>query len=205
MIALFGSFPYWVQALLVLAFIGLALVFLLMPFAVFGLKPRMEEVELQLSEIRAELRTLNMRLTRGEGASSPERESDYGTRSAQQNEPAPRRNYEEEDIPLPSRVERILRPSHSEPVLRSDAPAESPVMKPRQNWEPPAHKERTQPRDIGSVPWGSHKAAENRPLESREEMSRRPTAEDERRRREEEDRRNVRPRSEPTLRWPPRP
>ncbi|EHH68636.1 hypothetical protein GMO_14060 [Gluconobacter morbifer G707] len=40
----------------------LGLVFLCMPFAVFGLKPRMLEMEYQLAELRAEIQSISLRL-----------------------------------------------------------------------------------------------------------------------------------------------
>ncbi|NHN85610.1 hypothetical protein GOB93_13305 [Acetobacter musti] len=60
--------PLWGQMLLltVLAVSGVA--FLLMPFAVFGLKGRLSEIELQLADVRADLRVIAMRL----GSVAPE-------------------------------------------------------------------------------------------------------------------------------------
>lgn len=55
--------PDWsgLVALLLLLLTGLA--YLLMPFAVFGLKGRLEGLEAQLDEIQAELRAVSLRLT----------------------------------------------------------------------------------------------------------------------------------------------
>jgi len=55
--------PPWtgLLALLLLLLVGLA--YLLMPFAVFGVKGRLEAIEAQLDELQAELRTLSLRLT----------------------------------------------------------------------------------------------------------------------------------------------
>ena len=60
--------PWWGQlALLVLALL-FAVAFLMMPFAVFGLKGRLDLLEAQLDDIHAELRMLAMRLPDAEPA-----------------------------------------------------------------------------------------------------------------------------------------
>ncbi|AOX17128.1 hypothetical protein [Kozakia baliensis] len=64
MTSLLEWMPLWMQLLLGLAGLALGLIFLLMPFSVFGVKSRLEEVELQLGEVRAELRVIAMRLAR---------------------------------------------------------------------------------------------------------------------------------------------
>ncbi len=54
--------PWWAHLaiLLVLLFFGLMLV--LMPFSVFGTKPRLEAIEARLDEIQGEIRSLALRL-----------------------------------------------------------------------------------------------------------------------------------------------
>lgn len=54
--------PAWtgLLALIVLLLVGLA--YLLMPFAVFGVKGRLESIEAQLDELQAEIRSLSARL-----------------------------------------------------------------------------------------------------------------------------------------------
>jgi len=71
--------------------LGLGLVFILMPFSVFGVKPRLEEVELQLSEVRAELRIIAMRLAQGGNETGPSGEPVFvpPRRTATPAEPAP--------------------------------------------------------------------------------------------------------------------
>ncbi|MGI4978258.1 MAG: hypothetical protein ACRYG6_15065 [Janthinobacterium lividum] len=54
--------PWWVQTLLVVAGVLFALAFLLMPFAVFGVKSRLDSLELHLEELGVELRSLSLRL-----------------------------------------------------------------------------------------------------------------------------------------------
>ena len=58
----FSWLPGWAFGCLVVvaALFGLAL--LCMPFAVFGTKPRLQDLEFQIAEMRAELRALNLRL-----------------------------------------------------------------------------------------------------------------------------------------------
>ncbi len=54
--------PWWVQTLLVVAGVLFALAFLLMPFATFGVKSRLDSLELHLEELGVELRSLSLRL-----------------------------------------------------------------------------------------------------------------------------------------------
>lgn len=93
------SLPLWMQFLAGFILLGLGLVFILMPFSVFGVKPRLEEVELQLSEVRAELRIIAMRLAQGGNETGPSGEPVFvpPRRTATPAEPAPlspRRQHE---------------------------------------------------------------------------------------------------------------
>ena len=54
--------PWWVHLAVLLAGGLFALLFLAMPFAVFGLKGRLEGIEVRLDEIQAEIRSLSLRL-----------------------------------------------------------------------------------------------------------------------------------------------
>ncbi|GBQ70753.1 hypothetical protein AA103196_2584 [Ameyamaea chiangmaiensis NBRC 103196] len=54
--------PWWLQLALLLGAFLLGVAFLLMPFAVFGVKGRLAEVELELGEVKAELRVIAARL-----------------------------------------------------------------------------------------------------------------------------------------------
>ncbi|WP_438382058.1 hypothetical protein ABHV46_14430 [Asaia sp. BMEF1] len=65
------SLPLWMQFLAGFILLGLGLMFILMPFSIFGVKPRLEEVELQLNEVRAELRIIAMRLAQGSSETGP--------------------------------------------------------------------------------------------------------------------------------------
>ena len=63
--------PGWtgLLALLVLLLVGLA--YLLMPFAVFGVKGRLETIEAQLDELQAEIRSLRL------GGEAPRRQASF--------------------------------------------------------------------------------------------------------------------------------
>ncbi|MFB9970432.1 hypothetical protein ACFFMP_10615 [Pseudoroseomonas cervicalis] len=54
--------PEWTGLLLLLLGLLCAAAFLLMPFSVFGVKARLEALEVQLDEIQAELREIALRL-----------------------------------------------------------------------------------------------------------------------------------------------
>jgi hypothetical protein len=55
--------PGWTGLLAVLILVLVGLAYLLMPFIVFGVKGRLEALEIQLDEIQAELRSIAMRMT----------------------------------------------------------------------------------------------------------------------------------------------
>ena len=54
--------PWWVHLVVLLAAALFGLLFLLMPFSVFGVKARLEGVEARLDEIQGEIRSLALRL-----------------------------------------------------------------------------------------------------------------------------------------------
>ena len=54
--------PLWLQVFLVVTAVVYGLFFLMIPFAVFGLKGRLAEIELQQHEIQADLRSVSMNL-----------------------------------------------------------------------------------------------------------------------------------------------
>ena len=54
--------PWWVHLVLLLGLSLFGLLFLLMPFSVFGVKARLEGVEARLDEIQGEIRSLALRL-----------------------------------------------------------------------------------------------------------------------------------------------
>lgn len=54
--------PWWVHLAIILVALLFGLVFLLMPFSVFGVKARLEGLEARLDEIQGEIRSLSLRL-----------------------------------------------------------------------------------------------------------------------------------------------
>ncbi len=63
--------PWWVPALLLIPCLIYALLALLVPFGVFGLKGRLEVIEARLDEIQGEIRTLSLRLPAAIGEDLP--------------------------------------------------------------------------------------------------------------------------------------
>jgi hypothetical protein len=55
--------PEWTGLLILVVGLLCAAAFLMMPFSVFGVKARLEALEVQLDEIQAEIRSLALRLT----------------------------------------------------------------------------------------------------------------------------------------------
>jgi hypothetical protein len=88
--------PGWVPALLVSAAALYALVLLAMPFSVFGLKGRLDDIEGQLDEISARLDDIQMALRAGAGPEHP---------PARAPEPAPPQ-VEAATPPMPPRLSR---------------------------------------------------------------------------------------------------
>ncbi|WP_025840843.1 hypothetical protein [Asaia platycodi] len=104
------SLPLWMQFLAGFILLGLGLMFILMPFSIFGVKPRLEEVELQLNEVRAELRIIAMRLAQGGSETGPSGEPVFAPprRSSVPVEPA---------APVVTPVSRAVEPPRaSEPM-----------------------------------------------------------------------------------------
>lgn len=54
--------PWWTHLVILLAILFVALMFILMPFSVFGLKSRLDGIEARLDEIQGEIRSLALRL-----------------------------------------------------------------------------------------------------------------------------------------------
>ncbi len=68
--------PWWANLAIVIVGLLFALMFLLMPFAVFGVKGRLDLLEARLDEIQGEIRSLSLRLPEpgsGNDRTSPDR------------------------------------------------------------------------------------------------------------------------------------
>jgi hypothetical protein len=80
--------PDWTGLLALLLLILVGLAYLLMPFSVFGVKSRLDVIEAQLDELRAEIRGLGLRMDAPRRAIATEEWVDPPPRRAE--EPAPR-------------------------------------------------------------------------------------------------------------------
>ncbi|RKK02324.1 hypothetical protein EBE87_11530 [Pseudoroseomonas wenyumeiae] len=69
--------PEWTGLLILVVGLLCAAAFLLMPFSVFGVKARLEAIEVQLDEIQAEIRSLALRLSEPELPPRPPITEDY--------------------------------------------------------------------------------------------------------------------------------
>lgn len=80
--------PEWTGLIVLLVLLLLALCLVVMPFSVFGVKGRLDNIEAQLDELRAEMRVLASRLPdarrpgwQGESDPEPPLRSDSGGRA----------------------------------------------------------------------------------------------------------------------------
>ena len=106
--------PWWVHVAIIMVVVLCGLLFLLMPFSVFGTKARLEGIEARLDEIQGEIRSLAIRLP--EIAYDDDRE--YGRDDGRDDGRAGGLEYGRPPIP-PRRAEpRIVRPpGRTEPRL----------------------------------------------------------------------------------------
>jgi len=65
--------PWWVPIALIVPALLYGLAFLIMPFAVLGLKSRLDRIDVRLDEIQGEIRSLSLRLREPAG---PRRDPD---------------------------------------------------------------------------------------------------------------------------------
>jgi hypothetical protein len=131
--------PWWAQlALLVLALL-FAVAFLLMPFAVFGLKGRLDLLEAQLDDMHADLRVLAMRLPDAEPG-RPERRvmvepEEYDAAPASRGTQVRNRSHPlRADDRRPRGDDSVAR-SDDRPVVR-DGAREHDRSEPRLRWPP---------------------------------------------------------------------
>ncbi len=69
--------PEWTGLLILVVGLLCAAAFLLMPFSVFGVKARLEAIEVQLDEIQAEIRSLAIQLSEPEMPARPPISEDW--------------------------------------------------------------------------------------------------------------------------------
>ena len=132
--------PMWAQLALLLLGLLFAVALLLMPFAVFGLKGRLDLLEAQLDDIHADLRVLAMRLPDGE----PQRSVRRGVVERDRTDPEPQvagrpgrpqdRNPERTH---PLRAENRSQPRDEREPVR-DTGRERDRSEPRLRWPPAA-------------------------------------------------------------------
>lgn len=97
--------PWWVHLAILLAVLFVALMFVLMPFSVFGTKSRLEGIEARLDEIQGEIRSLALRLP------EPSTEMEDEAR------PMPRGGFRPPIPPAPSSRGAPARTGRTEPRL----------------------------------------------------------------------------------------
>ncbi|MBS1101815.1 hypothetical protein JK202_02100 [Gluconobacter sp. Dm-62] len=202
----FSWLPGWAFGCLAVVAALFAMALLCMPFAVFGTKPRLQDLEFQIAELRAELRALNMRLavsTRSENvvgdrggqvASAAQKRTDpvSETRVVQ-----PLMTQADEDYLMPARALRPDLPSYEDGPGQGD-----PETLPRRGSASVSGGARTEMPSASERAWARAPWEQDTADAGREPLARgmerkqpaRTVADDE----------AYRSRSEPKLRWPPR-
>lgn len=67
--------PWWALLVVLVPIALYGLIFMTMPFSVFGLKPRLESIEARLDEIQSDIRSLALRLPERKGSENQENDS----------------------------------------------------------------------------------------------------------------------------------
>lgn len=152
--------PLWAQLLVIALVIVFGLAFLMMPFAVFGVKGRLMELELQTREMQAELRAMAMRLAAGQGAAQGTWQGN-GARPVQ--EAAQNRPPMSAGVPEGVQVEEIYPPEPVRPSPILSAPVLTPLRTPKvsdayepRRDAPPAPNLEPEPREASGrrvMPW----------------------------------------------------
>ncbi|WP_429956032.1 hypothetical protein ACQW08_03250 [Gluconobacter japonicus] len=184
--------PAWaLMCLLIVAgLFGLAL--LCMPFAIFGVKPRLQELEFQIAELRAELQSLTLRLTvppsdrtvaSGQGLEggmrAPLRSTQEKVRSVEPASPKTADYFE------PVAVVRAEGPTYEDGPMA----AEPEILRRAVRRQEPA-------KSWSRAPWEDERSQAG--SREREELAPRSVAT------RNDDEETFRRRAEPKLRWPPR-
>lgn len=193
----FSWLPGWAFGCLAVVAALFALALLCMPFAVFGTKPRLQELEFQIAELRAELRALNMRLAVSARPDNLSAALDRQTMTASETRAVPSGpTLPDEDYLMPVRSLRSDLPSYEDSPEVGD-----PETLPRRGQSPQSalreEMSDASERAWTRAPWEKDAAATGRqPLGRSMErrQGNRPVVEED----------VYRSRSEPKLRWPPR-
>ncbi|MDG6095323.1 hypothetical protein LOC54_09440 [Acetobacter sp. AN02] len=138
------ALPLWAQSALLALMLMFALLFLFMPFAVYGVKSRLREMELRLEEIRAELRVITSRL----GGLEPPARTEWTP------PPAPERPSPEFRAPgAPVRPVAATAPKPVDPVPAAPDPVQPPQAAPRSEEKAaPRTEQEGQPASAGTSP-----------------------------------------------------
>lgn len=156
--------PLWAQLVLMAVGIVFGLGFLMMPFAVFGVKGRLAELELLVQELHADVRAISLRLASVQGVETGRLSRDMYDR------PQPPGQAVVEEVRPPEPVRPAGPPSP--PVLGPlRAPRVSDAYEPRQDAPPAPHvaSERSSPLSTRRMPW-------HEPVSEREEGRAEPQA-----------------------------
>ncbi len=126
--------PWWVPLVIAVPLLLYGLVFLLMPFSVFGLKARLDGLDARLDEIQGEIRGLALRLP--EPGRELERPEEFGIEEVYEPPPRPRAEQGRPPIPpAPVRAE-VVTPENRRRAT-GEAAARPPLSgraEPRLNW-----------------------------------------------------------------------
>jgi hypothetical protein len=119
--------PWWVPILILVPAILYALIFLLMPFSVFGVKGRLDIIEARMDELQGEIRTLSLRLGEPGRFVRPDEDAYDSSPLPRPAAPAPARSrppvppahdpyrYDDEPDPRQARGQRPVRTERFEP------------------------------------------------------------------------------------------
>jgi hypothetical protein len=118
--------PEWTGLLILVVGLLCAAAFLLMPFSVFGVKARLEAIEVQLDEIQAEIRSLALRLAEPDLPPRPPIVEDYIEPPASYAASTARDHTPRIVPPVP--------PPPAWPEVRPARPAPSPRAEPKLDW-----------------------------------------------------------------------
>ncbi|MCQ8277233.1 hypothetical protein NFI95_02055 [Acetobacteraceae bacterium KSS8] len=195
--------PWWAQLVILILAILFGFAFLMMPFAVFGLKGRLDFLEAQLDDIHAELRMIATRLPEPDRAPPREPVFEEMTRPAARRSPSPVQMPDPAGSPHPEQRRATFAPEPP-PMPEPPRPAERPAPTPRfaEAREPAPLRYARPPDERASL----HDAAEDwdDPESPRRPLRATTLRDPSRERFREGSPGGDRPRSEPTLRWPSR-
>lgn len=138
--------PLWAQLVLMAVVIVFGLGFLMMPFAVFGVKGRLAELELLVQELHADVRAISLRLASVQGVETGRLSRDMYDRP----QPPEQAVVEEVRPPEPVRPAAPVSPTVLGPLR---APRVSDAYEPRQDAPPAPHATAERSLSARRMPW----------------------------------------------------